>query len=488
MNTSMSKDQKEFAMRNVFMDTIKRMQADIEQNIDGYSYFALDERVKKVQSDWHKFEAKNLAIACLEKGEEIDMAKFNEENEQIERLYLEMKAKIRTKMAELEKKENMANQAAFAATKDIGIVNLGKSIDSNEAESENKMQVAMASAITQQKLNEKQAVVVEIVKFGGISEWAKFQAEINAKLISNSELSNEEKYQALAKACSGTKSESVVCQLADNDFEKAFNKLNWMFGSKYKQAQYFIHMLWNLPNLNGSNGYETISLVKRVEDIIVNLKQNLGENCEQWIAFVVIGKMDAEMRLAWERQIKIQAQSWASAENGHSANDYIPDWQAVKLFLEGEAELQLQDFSSVTGDTLAIQSSSKSQNQSYSSVAQANPSKSTGNQYKQKRTNNHCDCSERHPIHKCDVILAMDLSQRRKYMADEKICTQCLWSSHPGKDCVDPLANRFCLRCSPDKTKHNSLLCPVSFEKARKKEAIVTPMYSTPIWKEDEWN
>lgn len=35
---------KEFAIRNVHIDTIKRAKADIEKNIDSYGYYALDER------------------------------------------------------------------------------------------------------------------------------------------------------------------------------------------------------------------------------------------------------------------------------------------------------------------------------------------------------------------------------------------------------------------------------------------------------------
>lgn len=60
--------------------TIKSMQADIDENMNGYSFFALDERAKKLQSDWHKIEAKNLKITGTENGVEFNMEDFSNEN------------------------------------------------------------------------------------------------------------------------------------------------------------------------------------------------------------------------------------------------------------------------------------------------------------------------------------------------------------------------------------------------------------------------
>lgn len=69
----MSKEEKELAMRNAHIDTIKRTKNDIEENIDKYGFFDLDEKVIKLQSDWHKLESKNLQIECVQKGEEFDV-------------------------------------------------------------------------------------------------------------------------------------------------------------------------------------------------------------------------------------------------------------------------------------------------------------------------------------------------------------------------------------------------------------------------------
>lgn len=474
----MSKEEKEFAIRNVHIDIIKRMAADIEGNADSYSFFQLDERQKKLQSDLHKFEAKNIAIACAEKGIDFDEAEFYDENERISRLCLDLKAKIRVKMNELEQDGKCANQAEIVQTK----ANISSSVPAGNDLTQPVSNENSNASIVQQNVQEMQSSAVEFTNFEGIFKWKNFETNVKEKLAENPELSNEQKYMALAAACTGTEAEQIVHHLGENNFEKAFEKLQWLSGSKYKQTQYAIHELLKIEQLNCQDGFETMSTVKRVGEIVNFLEHNDGKEFVKWVPFLLINRLNGDARLAWERQVKIQAKSWAHAGTDRLMYEYIPDWQDVRLFLEDEAELHMQRFTSVIessfeGNALAGQPNIDKASQL---CAKSNVNK----QQIQKRTNNHCDCVERHPIHKCEEILAMNLSQRKAYMIYEKICMQCLWTSHPGSDCVDPLANRYCLRCAPTRIKHNSLLCPVSYEKAqqKKKLAIVTPMNSTPNW------
>lgn len=444
----MSKDEKDFAMRNVHIDTIKRMKADIDKNVDNYSYFALDERLKKIQSDLHKFEAKNLQIACADKGIEFDETAFGNENDEMGRLCLDLKAKIRIKMAELDKKEN--DLKSFAAE-----------IEHSSTEIEQ-------SAVRQGNAHETQSPKIEFPKFNGIFNWQRFEDGIKAKLAENATLTNEEKFIELTTACLGTEAEQIVTRLGDNDFEKAFEKLKGVYGSKYKQIHHAIHELLKIDRLTCSNGFEITSSVNKIDEIVKFLEQIGEKKFANWVPFLAIGKMDSDTRFAWERQIKIQAKSWAQAESERFMHEFVPDWPDVKVFLQDEAELHFQYHK----EAVVMQTGEKK------AFAQASASDNN----KKARINNHCDCDDRHPIHKCNVILAMNLSERINYMRKNKICIQCLWSAHPGGDCADPLANRFCLRCQPDKVKHNSLLCPISYEKARQRMAIVTPMNSAPNW------
>lgn len=71
------------------------MQAVITENMASYDFFALNERVKKLQNDWHKFDAANLKILCENKSNDSNKEKSDGENEQIDLLYMELMAKMR---------------------------------------------------------------------------------------------------------------------------------------------------------------------------------------------------------------------------------------------------------------------------------------------------------------------------------------------------------------------------------------------------------
>lgn len=110
-------------MRSTHIATIKATQADIEKNIDSYSFFALDERAKKLQSDWHKVEAKNLKISTSENGVAFDAQKFFEENLQLDNLVMDLKAKIRTQMTQLEIKGKEQHTVAGESIVNVGVSN-----------------------------------------------------------------------------------------------------------------------------------------------------------------------------------------------------------------------------------------------------------------------------------------------------------------------------------------------------------------------------
>lgn len=481
--------------RDFFFENLNRAMVQCDTEIDNWPSFEIESRIAKAQNDFQNIEMKTLAIISdLDSGEQE-----KKEAQAIcidaEKLLFCLTNKLKMKWAILngrvpKKEEEASASLALNKKADDNVTgDLAMSGGANSAE------LVDSSQAVQQNKEEK----IVIDKFIGIVGWDEFQTQVEVKLMSNEKLSEREKFEALAKACVGTAAEPIVCRLAMNDFKKAYNKLSWLFGSKYKQAMYYIHELLSYPQLNYPNGYEVIELVKKVDFIVDKFKRNLDDNLVHFIPWIVIDKMDVDSRFAWERQVKIQAESWAMQSNSQSANEYTTDWQSVKQFLEGEAELMLQEFAGVVdstdtsdklaqqagrkneiqGESMAFKSSSLDISQSYANTLQAN----SGNR---KEINNHCYCDTRHPIHKCDVLLAKNLSEREKYMEEESICTQCLWSAHPGKDCLDPLANRYCNRCAPTKVKHNSLLCPVSYDKAQEKLAIVTPMNSFPNWQSNK--
>lgn len=115
---ALEKFEKDCVIRESYIKAIKQMAADVEENLASYAFYSLDERVKKLQSDIQKLEAKNLAVSCcVDKSSEFNQKNFDDENAATLNLGMDSKAKIRQRMAELSNENLMANQKEIGAQK-----------------------------------------------------------------------------------------------------------------------------------------------------------------------------------------------------------------------------------------------------------------------------------------------------------------------------------------------------------------------------------
>lgn len=151
--------------RELHAQAIKRCESEIEADLYKWDYFFIDEKLKKLQADFEKLEAKNTTIFADAGANETIKKDCIEQTKTIERLYFGLKSKLRIRAEALSKQ----------AEKD--------------------------------------------------------EAQVESELQKNDELSNENKFEALIKACIGTEAEKIVLELSENKFEKAFEKLKWLFGS-----------------------------------------------------------------------------------------------------------------------------------------------------------------------------------------------------------------------------------------------------------------
>lgn len=502
------------------MNAIKRLSAEIASNeIGSWQSFFCEEKAKKLQSDFERFDNKSMAILC-DNDNEIDVMIFDEENREIEGIFFDSMAKLRAQMANMEKengesqeKESTANKAAV--------------IDSAQ------QQLALASTEIKVIDSAKEKATVPALEKFAMKNWHKFEKEFREKIESNDELKADEKFMALSEACENTVAFDIV-GLAGNDYKKAFEKLKSAFGTAYKQAQFFMQKLLSIPKIAEANGKEIMTLIGRAEMCVTGMKRNSMENCEQFIPFLVIEKLDGGTRMAWERHNKILSDSYAISKPVDAQKDYLPDWKSLKQFLEDEAEITTQygnamknkaiDKSASTGHgvgtcevgkkSMALETAEAhekliNKSTTVKNLAQAKSNEKItltsapnlgmaaqraienrqSNAYQQEKPNKFCECVTKHPLHKCFAFKALNISGREEYILERGICAQCLQAVHIGTNCLDPLANRYCARCWPNNVKHNSMLCVVSYEKAQKQLAIVTPIGSTPQWSHEEnWN
>lgn len=431
--------------RDFFAQAIKRIENEVNTQLDEWNFFHAEERAKKLYSEFEQFQQVVLEIVCNEQTKADVKSECEEKLTEIEALYYALMPKLREKMA--------ASKTASEAS--------GK-CDSPPTTSDMI----------------KQTDYIDIGKFGGIPDWEKFDAQIKAKLV-DKQLSNKIKFDSLLKACVGTEAEGIVLGLSDNDFGKAYAKLDWLFGSKYKQTQYAINKLVQLPKLIYPNGFEISSLVNRVVELIKLLEQNHNTELQMWVPFVVISKMDAETRFAWERQLKIQAQSWSTDEK--KMRDFVPDWNAVKLFLSEEAELLLQNFGDTSDedcpdkqamDMNAMQAqkgqsktkvSKPASDEAHCSYGKNNVVASTSGAQATAPTPHRMDCvlcgpHNVHALFKCPKFLAKTIEERVMVVSEQKLCMKCFEANHDGQ-CKNPKSNWRCERCKPEWVFHNSTLC-----------------------------
>lgn len=459
-----SKDKKAVEKRDFYGESIERIGNEIGEKLGNWNRFMVEEKINKLQADMEKFEAKAMAIVCDEKMDREKTQAFYDENKRIEEIYFVTKAKLREKLATLAEEEGKINSGDQAKSSNKENVQQSAMTQQNSAADID----AAENTTSPNKQNVVKAKLANELLIFDIGNWQKFEEQFSTEVEKNDSLNDEEKLGLLFEKCMGTQAATVLNQLCENSYASAFENLRSAYGTAYAQVDYFLQSLMRMQPLDNPNAMEFMSVIKSVDRAIVGMNRHLKENFEQLIPFIIIGKLEGSTRLAWERYRKILANSCTTNATEYTPVSFVPNWQALKSFLKDEAELLLQY------RTHPAYATASEKLQHDEKIVERHSSK--------KKPNPYCDCDGKHPIHKCGMILGMALEDRKNYMASEDICIQCLWTAHPGRDCADPLANRYCLRCAPAQIKHNSLLCPISYERAQQRLAIITPMNSTPAW------
>lgn len=253
---------------------------------------------------------------------------------------MDLKAKIRERMASLEHEKKMAgielNQDAIG--------------NGNENTNAGDMQTVVGESAESAKLaklkdvkqaideNEGEKWPAAFTKFS-VADWHIFDREMQSQV--KSDWTEEEKFTHLLKACAGTDAEAVLARLVEKKFDVAFAKLKDTFGSAYAQVNFYTQALLKMPMVSKKNPSEYISMVHSVDYCMAGLKRHIDEQkFEKLIPSIVIGKFGHEIRVDWERYRAILTKS--CSENANSPHKFLPDWHTIKIFLQDEAEFQAQ--------------------------------------------------------------------------------------------------------------------------------------------------
>lgn len=100
--------------RDFHAEAIKRVQIEMQNDLDGWNFYMLDEKAKKLQADFSKFEARIVEIAC-DKGADESTKKENDDvHKEIEKIFFAVKSVLRKRMAQaniVSSDENTSQQA-----------------------------------------------------------------------------------------------------------------------------------------------------------------------------------------------------------------------------------------------------------------------------------------------------------------------------------------------------------------------------------------
>lgn len=317
---------------------------------------------------------------------------------------------------------------------------------------------------------------------GDISKWPKFAEEF-AKVHNNAALNDTEKFDMLKQACS-TKLAEMLQALYENDYNKAWNKLNEMYGSTYKQTQFYVQKLLMIPRITTMSSETVQILYRQVRECEYGLKQTKQvETNNAIMMFIVLSKFDENLTRAWERHRKALANSMVKDENDNKQAMLInmPSWDAFMSFLCDEAELYHSNASQPMQGSNPEQAVDKSNIQCTSK--QASMQDYNANHYPKCIL-----CPGYHYPYRCNVYKAMHHDAKWEFVKRANLCIRCLHEAHEGP-CEDEKSNKVCPKCYAE--YHNSTLCPKNKDRERV-TAQVQPMQKQQMqqksWNDDDWD
>lgn len=466
----MSKTQEAVTQRKFYLEKIMTLKAftDDADKLNSSTIFELQAKLERLKNSFDNFEVKCMLLKCADAS--IDNAN---EDAKIEASFIGICEKIHNRIEALKKQQ---------------------SLQSVNSEFGKECVQSVKSSVSSEN---KPSIINTWREFDGeLDNWYEFCEEFEKSVILNEAIDNNAKFDLLKDACKN-KAKSMVDEV--NDCDKAWNKLKRIYEDAYTQLHHVIFKLTQLPCVDAS--YDQIQLLLKTGNESVNCLSKCLEKdkYESVMVILLASKLDAETSHAWDRHRMVLASSLKTEDQSASlcnASSYIPEWDAMRDFLESEKEIHIQaefrmrskvNYAQLSSKPCTSQQSKQSsseqcvQYKAYEQVNQAekqnvgqnNLHKPTSavmpmNMLIQEKKNSpeflRCVlCEFIHPLFKCTSFKQMDYHQRRDHIAQHNLCIKCLRKMHPGQ-CEDQRCGERCPTCfAKNKVTafHNSMLCPV---------------------------
>lgn len=438
---------------------IQDMQKHIHDKatFDTWSIFELRERSDVLKSTYNKHEAKCMTKQNEKDMNETELEKFQDECNEIDELYIKVKAQIEQRIEYLTQNPNAQAMQS-----------------NNEHKSAQKSQNAQTREVVQQFT-------------GSLNDWFKFQDEMQQKVVNNANMTDEMKMIELIQVCTP----QLLEALQTVGFENSWNKLVSTYDDKYKLSQFYIRKLLNIQQIDCPSNENITQMLNEIKSIEKAFEKIENVTTESIMIYAIVSKLDKETGRAWKRFKNVLAVSWASANEGKQPHEHMPNLESLYKFLEEERDIYMSELVDAQSfaEQCKIVEPSDAPTTSANAVTNACNFDASSSKMKSSKEAIRTDCilcppQTFHPLYRCTKFLAMEIVDRVKIISEHRLCIRCFRTEHLNP-CTDARSNLPCNRCKPQIVYHNSTLCDRNIFKV---PPMVKPTVVTSSHDDEDWS
>lgn len=265
---------------------------------------------------------------------------------------------------------------------------------------------------------------------GNLSEWTQFHDLFMSLIGNNTQLSGSEKMHHLKSSLTG-EAELLLrpFTISDANYDEAWEMLSQRFDNKRLIIGKYLDNVLDIPNIRNQDFKQLRKLIDITNESIRSLRV-LKQPVDNWdtiFVHILTKKLDSDSRRQWELHLERD-------KNESTFKNLI-------TFLE----TLCRAFEASANSKAAPVFTTPSFNSTRKPIAAHSHHSSTSSDV--------CTmCQGPHSIKACSKFSEMPESERREFVADKRLCFNCMSAHHMSRDCQ---SEHSCKKC---KRKHNTLL------------------------------
>ncbi|XP_059225279.1 uncharacterized protein LOC131997762 [Stomoxys calcitrans] len=263
---------------------------------------------------------------------------------------------------------------------------------------------------------------------GGYDKWPSFRDMFSAIYGNHPKLSPAQRLFHLRAKTRGEANQIVKgFSLTNSNYELAWKALKERYENKRILINHQLRKIFDLEIVSSEKSKSLRSLQFTINNCLAILR-SYNVSTISWdpiLVFWVSTKLPQETLSAWESSIQNHKE--------------MPSWDRLNEFISNRLDLleSINDVRRPSSNTLT--NSPKSQNYLVKSDTTYRPCRI---------------CQENHALRQCSEFKSMSLTEKRKFISDNKVCENCLWYGHTVANCRN---KKLCQECNK---AHHTLLHP----------------------------